>query len=107
VKRASSFMGVEKNTSNAARVTSSGFTNDPVVPGTLINAQIEFGRARDVQTISGIKRGLLHLLVSEGKIKSVFIRRKGNVHGTRYYSIPSVLAYMHSLMDAQNGGNHE
>ena len=100
-------MGVKKITSNAARVTSSGFTNDPVVPGNFANAEMEFGRARDVQNISGIKRGMLHLLCAEGKIKSCLIRRKGNVHGTRYYYIPSVLAYMHALMDAQNGGIHE
>ena len=92
---------------NAARVTPSGFTNRPVVPGNLNNIQMEFGRWRDVQNISGIKRGMLHLLCAEGKIKSVLIRRKGNVHGTRYYYLPSVIAYMHSLMEVQNGGVHE
>ncbi len=81
-------------------------TITPAAPGNF-NGVMEFGRARDVQAISGIKRGMLHLLVAEGKIRSVLIRRRGNVHGTRYYYIPSVLAYMHSLMAEQNGGARE
>ena len=76
-------------------------TLTPAAPGNFNGVMPEFGRARDVQYISGLKRGLLHLLVTEGKIKSVLIRRKGNVHGTRYYSIQSVLSYMHSLMNEQ------
>jgi len=49
------------------------------------NLQMEWGRWRDVQNVYGVKRGLLHLLCSEGKIRSVLIRRRGNIHGTRYY----------------------
>ena len=73
----------------------------PATPGNFNGVMPEFGRARDVQYISGIKRGLLHLLVAEGKIKSVLIRRQGNVHGTRYYSMQSVISYLNSLMEEQ------
>ena len=79
----------------------------PAAPGNFNGVMPEFGRARDVQYITGIKRGLLHLLVAEGKIKSCLIRRRGNVHGTRYYSMQSVISYMNSLMEEQAGGTHE
>jgi hypothetical protein len=76
-------------------------------PGSFNGIMPEFGRAKDVQFFAGIKRGLLHLLVTEGKIKSVLIRRKGNIHGTRYYSMRSVMSYMHGLMEKQNRGTRE
>lgn len=62
----------------------------------------EFGRAADVQRLFGIKRGTLYNLIAEGKVKSVSMRRKGNVHGCRLIFLPSVRAYLHSLMN--NGG---
>lgn len=77
-------------------------TAAPAELGNFKGVMPEFGRAKDVQYISGIKRGLLHLLVAEGKIKSVLIRRKGNVHGTRYYSIQSVISYLNNLMEEQS-----
>lgn len=72
-----------------------------VAPGETHGVMPEFGRHYHVFKLFGIKRGLLHLLVTEGKIKSVLIRRKGNVHGTRYYHLASVSAYLHSLLAAQ------
>jgi len=90
------------NTDGDRLNTPTSLTNQPPALGNFNSVAMEFGRARDVQNVSGIKRGLLHCLVAEGKIKSVLIRRKGNVHGTRYYYMPSVLAYLHSLMDQQN-----
>ncbi len=81
-------------------------TQAPAGPGNLNGVLPEFGRWRDVQNLYGLKRGLLHLLVTEGKIKSVLIRRRGNVHGTRYYYLSSVSAYMHSLMAEQGSQNN-
>jgi hypothetical protein len=67
----------------------------------------EFGRWRDVQRLFGIKRGTLYNLMAEGKVKSVVLRRKGNVHGCRLFHLASVSEYINSLMQEQNGGAHE
>jgi hypothetical protein len=79
----------------------SEMTTAPVGSGNPDGAMPEFGRHYHVFELFGIKRGLLHLLVIEGKIKSVLIRRKGNVHGTRYYHLASVSAYLHAQMAEQ------
>ena len=79
----------------------SEITMKPAALGDMNGVIPEFGRHYHVFKLFGIKRGLLHLLVTEGKIKSVLIRRKGNVHGTRYYHLASVSAYLHSLMTEQ------
>lgn len=69
-----------------------------------IHALPEFGRWRDVERLFGIKRGTLYNLVAEGKIKSVSMRRKGNVHGCRLFHLASVSQYLNGLMNEQ--GNH-
>jgi hypothetical protein len=61
----------------------------------------EFGRWRDVQRHFGIRRGTLYNLISEGKVNSVLLRRKGNVHGCRLIELESVRAYIYSLMNEQ------
>ena len=64
----------------------------------------EFGRWRDVQRLYGVKRGTLYNLMAEGKVKSVVLRRKSNVHGCRLIHLASVSQYLNSLMEEQNGG---
>jgi hypothetical protein len=76
-------------------------TLTPAALGNINPPQKEWGRWRDVQNSYGLKRGLLHLLCAEGKIRSVLIVRRGNIHGTRYYLMSSVSDYLHSLLPAQ------
>ena len=61
----------------------------------------EFGRWQDVQRLFGIKRGTLYNLVNEGQIKSVSLRRRGNVHGCRLFHLASINDYLASLMTQQ------
>lgn len=63
--------------------------------------QPEFGRWQDVQRLYGIKRGTLYNLVAEGRIRSVSLRRKGNLHGCRLFYLPSISQYLNSLMEPQ------
>ena len=63
----------------------------------------EFGRWQDVQLLFGIKRGTLYNLVNEGQIKSVSLRRRGNVHGCRLFHLASINDYLASLMTQQQG----
>jgi hypothetical protein len=62
----------------------------------------EFGRWQDVQRIFGIKRGTLYNLMAEGKVKSLVLRRKGNVHGCRIIHLASVSAYLNGLLENQH-----
>jgi hypothetical protein len=50
----------------------------------------------------GIKRSLAYLLLAEGKIKGVSLRRRGQTRGKRLFSVDSVRAYLASQME--NGG---
>ena len=61
----------------------------------------EFGRWRDVERLFGIKRGTLYNLMAEGKVKSVFLRHKGNVHGCRLIHLASVSEYLNGLLETQ------
>lgn len=61
----------------------------------------EFGRWRDVERLFGIKRGTLYNLMAEGKVKSVFLRHKGNVHGCRLIHLASVSEYLNQLLKEQ------
>ena len=47
----------------------------------------------------GIKRSLAYLLLTEGKIKGVSLRRRGQTRGKRLFSVDSVRAYLASQME--------
>lgn len=85
------------------QLNTNGYTTQPVKAGNCTDVMPEFGRWRDVERLFGIKRGTLHNLVTEGRVKSVMLRRKGNVHGCRLYHLQSIREYLHKLMEEQNG----
>jgi len=62
----------------------------------------EFGRWQDVQRLYGIKRGTLYNLMGEGKVKSVSMRRRGNVHGCRLFYLRSIRDFLHQLLEEQD-----
>jgi hypothetical protein len=45
---------------------------------------------------------MAYLLVNEGKIKSVSLRRLGNLKGVRLVYAASVREYLNSLLETQN-----
>jgi DNA invertase Pin-like site-specific DNA recombinase len=65
------------------------------------NTLPEFGRWQDVQRLFGIKRGTLYNLINEGKVKSVLLRRKGNIHGCRLIHLASLSQYLNGLLETQ------
>ena len=75
----------------------------PAAPGNTNGVLPEFGRWRDVERLFGIKRGALYLLIADGKIQSVSMRRRGNIHGCRLIFLASVRQYLHTLMQEQSG----
>lgn len=84
-------------------LNSSGFTTQPIALGNCTNIMPEFGRFQDVQRLFGIKRGTLYGLVEAGVVKSVSLRRCGNVKGVRLFYLQSISDYLHKLMEEQNG----
>ena len=77
-------------------------TTAPAHAGSCAGILPEFGRWQDVQRLFGIKRGVLYILLTEGKVKSVSMRRKGNKHGCRLFYLPGISEYLHSLLKAQH-----
>jgi hypothetical protein len=82
-----------------------GFTTKPIALGNCTDVMPEFGRFQDVQRLFGLKRGTLYNLIEEGHIKSVSLRRRGQVKGVRLIYLQSVSDYLHELMDEQNPGD--
>lgn len=79
-------------------------TTEPInlqASSSVLPALPEFGRWRDVERHFGIKRGTLYNLMAEGKVKSVLLRRKGNVHGCRLIHLASVSQYINGQLEAQ------
>jgi hypothetical protein len=79
-----------------------GYTTAPISTGDSNNVMPRWGRWRDVQRLYGVKRGTLYNLTATGKIKSVSIRREGNVHGCRLFFLPSIDAYLSELLTEQD-----
>jgi len=81
------------------------FTTKPVALGNCTDVMPEFGRFQDVQRLFGLKRGTIYNLIEEGHIKSVSLRRRGQVKGVRLIYLQSVSDYLHRLMNEQNPGD--
>jgi hypothetical protein len=93
---------INKLNLNLENLTTNGFTTQPVVAGNCTDVMPEFGRWQDVQRLFGIKRGTLYNLIAEEHVKSVVLRRKGNVKGCRLFYLQSISDYLHNLMEEQN-----
>jgi hypothetical protein len=81
--------------------TLAGFKTAPVQAGDTGGIIPEFGRWQDVQRLFAVKRGTLYNLMAEGKVKSVVLRRKGNVHGCRLFHLASISQYLNGLLENQ------
>jgi hypothetical protein len=77
------------------------FTIEPVASGDTSGCVPEFGRWQDVQRIYGIKRGILYRKIADGTIQSISLREPGKRFGCRLIYLPSVRAWLHSLLEAK------
>jgi hypothetical protein len=59
----------------------------------------EWIRPKDVPKLFGIGRSRIYELISDGKVKSVSLRQRGQKHGTRLISYDSLAAYLESLAE--------
>ena len=86
-------------------INNKGFTTKPVALGNCTDVMPEFGRFQDVQRLFGLKRPTVYNLIAEGQIKSVSLRRRGQMKGVRLIYLQSVSDYLHRLMNEQNPGD--
>lgn len=78
------------------------YTINPVEPADTSQLEPEFCRMGDLRKLFGITRSMAYLLIDEGKIKSVSLRRHGNAKGVRLVYVASVREYLHSLLETQS-----
>ncbi|MBB5033120.1 helix-turn-helix domain-containing protein [Prosthecobacter vanneervenii] len=57
----------------------------------------EFGDHRTCRALFNLPRSTLYNLVSEGKIRSVSLRKRGNKRGRRLFDCSSIREYLRSL----------
>ncbi|HEY5895703.1 MAG TPA: helix-turn-helix domain-containing protein [Chthoniobacterales bacterium] len=55
----------------------------------------EFLTIKDAARVSSLSRATLYRLIADGSIKSVSIRRRGNVSGRRLLIADSLRAFLH------------
>jgi len=70
------------------------FTNQPITGSRGAELSVEFADLRNIQKAFGLKRGLIYLLIKEGAIKSVSVRRRGQIRGKRLIHVASVRDYL-------------
>jgi len=63
----------------------------------------EFVDCKGLEAGWGIKRSLAYQLLTDGKIKGVSLRRRGQIRGKRLFSVDSVRAFLREQMEAAKG----
>jgi hypothetical protein len=77
------------------------FTTQPVAASWGVDP--EFVDLPGLQSRFGIKRSLAYLLIADGAIKSVSLRRRGTLKGKRLVCVESVRIFLKSRMrDGEN-----
>jgi hypothetical protein len=82
-------------------VPESVFVTEPIQPGDFKGIVPEFGRVADVTRHFGIKRGTAYNLLSDGKIRGVLLRVRGQKSGVRLFDMTSVRNFIQSQLNNQ------
>ncbi len=78
------------------------FTIAPATASPVNDADPEFLDATGLQARFGIKRSLAYVLLADGSIRGVSLRRRGQVRGKRLFAVDSVRAFLRSQMETRN-----
>jgi len=82
-----------------------GQSDQTIAPVTVAQASAtqdpEFLDAAGLQARFGIKRSLAYVLLGDGAIQGVSLRRRGQLRGKRLFSVASVRAFLRSQMAAK------
>jgi hypothetical protein len=68
-----------------------------IIPSAEVTSQPEFGDHHTCRALFNLPRSSLYLLVAEGKIRSVSLRKRGNKRGRRLFDCASIREYLRSL----------
>ncbi len=79
------------------------FTTESLTPNTITNRP-EWVRVPEAVRLFGISRTKLYELISDGNIRTVSLRKLGQIRGTRLIQYDSMCAYLDNLADQQQPG---
>jgi hypothetical protein len=77
------------------------YTLNPVEPADPSELQPEFCRMGDLRKLFGITRSMGYLLMNEGLIRTVSLRRPGQKFSVRLVHLASVREYLNSLLEKE------
>ena len=83
------------------------YTLNPVEPADPSQLQPEFCRMGDLRKLFGITRSMGYLLMNEGKIRAVSLRRPGQKFSVRLVHLASVRAYLNGLLEKETTATAE
>jgi hypothetical protein len=78
------------------------YTINPIEPDPKIPFTPEFCRMSDLRFLFGITRSMGYVLMNEGKIRTVSLRRPGQKFSVRLVHLASVRAYLNGLLDKES-----
>jgi Helix-turn-helix domain len=67
----------------------------------------EFTDAKGVKLLFGLSRSTVYQLAAEGAIKSVSLRRRGNVRGRRLFNCDSIREFIEKCGASEQKGGHQ
>jgi len=80
-------------------VSEKPLTSAGVQSGSVTRCEPEFIQVQDAIRFSGIGRTSLYSLISDGKIKTINLRRPGTARGRRLVHLPSLRSYLLSFQE--------
>ena len=80
-------------------MSSGTVTNNPIGVA-WVSSQPEFADHKGVRALFGFSRAHLYVLASEGKIRSVCIRRPGATRGRRLFDLGSIRRFLDANVEA-------
>jgi hypothetical protein len=90
---------MSKNNNNNAEGGTTHTTAAPVQASSSANDTPEFVDAPGLQARFGIKRSLAYVLLRDGAIRGVSLRRRNQTRGKRLFCVDSVRQYLNRQME--------
>jgi hypothetical protein len=78
------------------------WAGNPIEPADPSQLYPEFCRMGDLRKLFGITRSMGYLLMNEGKIQTVSLRRPGQKFSVRLVHLASVRAYLNGLLEKES-----
>lgn len=93
-----SSLEIPANNKTSSNQTMTALTTAP--QSATASALPEFAKHQTATALFGISRSALYSLAGEGRIKSVNLRKPGNIRGARLFDCASIRAFLNSSLNA-------